>query len=53
MAEVELKHIQKIYPHSDAKKRKKGKGENSKATNLQVTEAGVLAVQDFNLHTPT
>jgi len=49
MAEVVLKHIQKIYPHSDAKKRKKQKGESSNVTNLQVTEKGVLAVKDFNL----
>ena len=26
MAEVVLNHIKKIYPHSDAKKRKKQKG---------------------------
>ena len=49
MAEVAFKHIQKIYPHSDAKKRKKKKGENSNVTNLKVTEAGVIAVDDFNL----
>ncbi|MBE6018141.1 MAG: sn-glycerol-3-phosphate ABC transporter ATP-binding protein UgpC [Lachnospiraceae bacterium] len=49
MAEVVLKHIKKVYPHSDAKKRKKAKGAASNATNLLVTEEGVLAVQDFNL----
>ena len=48
MAEVVLKHIQKIYPHSDVAKRKKKKGA-APATNLQVTEKGVVAVQDFNL----
>ncbi len=49
MAEVVLKHIQKIYPHSDVTKRKKQKGTNTNVTNLQVTDEGVLAVQDFNL----
>lgn len=49
MAEVVLKHIQKIYPHSDAEKRKKKKDAASNVGNLQVTDAGVLAVQDFNL----
>ena len=49
MAEVVLNHIKKIYPHSDAKKRKKQKGGDSNVTNLQVTAEGVLAVQDFNL----
>ncbi len=43
----------KIYPHSgdDAKKAKKAKkGEpEKKKTNLQITEKGVVAVQQFNL----
>ena len=47
MASVTLKHIKKIYPHSEPKKKKKGEPE--KKTNLQVTAEGVLAVQDFNL----
>ena len=47
MASVTLKHIQKIYPHSEPKKKKKGEPE--KKSNLQVTAEGVLAVQDFNL----
>ena len=47
MASVTLKHIQKIYPHSEPKKKKQGEPE--KKTNLQVTAEGVLAVQDFNL----
>ena len=47
MAEVILKDIKKIYPHSEPKKKKKGEPE--KKTNLQVTDEGVLAVQDFNL----
>ena len=47
MASVTLKHIKKIYPHSEQKKKKKGEPE--KKSNLQVTAEGVLAVQDFNL----
>ncbi|MDY3985255.1 ABC transporter ATP-binding protein [Dysosmobacter sp.] len=47
MADVSLQHIKKVYPHSESKKKKKGQPE--KKTNLQVTEEGVLAVQDFNL----
>ena len=49
MATVSLKHIQKIYPHSDVKKKKKQKGQPEKKNNLKVTEAGVIAVDDFNL----
>lgn len=45
MAEVTLKHIKKVYPNTE-KKRKKGQ----KSTNLMVTDEGVLAVQDFNLN---
>lgn len=44
MAEVTLKHIKKVYPNTE-KKRKKGQ----KSSNLMVTDEGVLAVQDFNL----
>ena len=47
MAEVLLKNIKKVYPHQETKKKKKG--EQAPVTNLQVTEEGVVAVQDFNL----
>ncbi len=47
MAEVSLKHIKKVYPNSEPKKKKKG--EPVKKNNLQITDEGVLAVQDFNL----
>ena len=47
MADVSLKHIKKVYPNTESKKKKKG--ESEKKTNLQITEEGVLAVQDFNL----
>ena len=49
MAEVILKNIKKVYPNA-AKEKKAKKGEPEKKTNLQITEEGVLAVQDFNLH---
>ena len=50
MATLNLKNIQKIYPHSGEKKAKKKKGEQpEKKVNLQVTEQGVIAVQEFNL----
>lgn len=45
MAEVSLRHIKKVYPSMEKKK----KGESEKKTNLKVTDEGVLAVQDFNL----
>ena len=45
MAEVSLRHIKKVYPNLEKKK----KDENEKKTNLKVTDEGVLAVQDFNL----
>ena len=46
MSEVILKHIKKVYPNTE-KKRKKGSSE--KKSNLLVTDEGVVAVQDFNL----
>ncbi len=54
MATVTLKSVKKIYPHSgDEKKKKKAKkGEapvEEKKVNLQITEQGVVAVQEFNL----
>ena len=52
MAEVELRHIEKIYPNAQdgTKKKKPKKGEpEKKKSNLKVTEEGVLAVEDFNL----
>ena len=48
MAEVILKNIKKVYPHQEPKKKKKGEPE--KKNNLQITEEGVLAVDNFNLH---
>ena len=55
MASVTLKNIKKIYPFSgdDVKKSKKKKKNDDqpeeKKVNLQVTDKGVVAVQEFNL----
>jgi len=55
MASLTLKNIKKIYPHNGddakkAKKKKKGADEQpEKKVNLQITEQGVVAVQEFNL----
>ncbi|MBE6986384.1 MAG: ABC transporter ATP-binding protein [Ruminococcaceae bacterium] len=55
MASVTLKNIKKIYPHNGdeakqaKKKKKKGDDHEEKKINLQITEQGVVAVQEFNL----
>ena len=52
MATVSLKNVMKIYPHSgDEKKKKKAKKGDApeKKSNLQITDRGVVAVQQFNL----
>ena len=54
MATLSLRNVKKIYPHSNdqkkAKKPKKGEAHaEEKKVNLQITEQGVVAVQEFNL----
>ncbi len=54
MASLTLKNIKKVYPFSGdegKKKKKKKKGEEveEKKVNLQITDEGVVAVQEFNL----
>ena len=55
MASLTLKNVKKIYPHNgdDAKKNKKKKKNvdepEQEKVNLQITEEGVVAVQEFNL----
>lgn len=53
MASVTLKNVKKIYPFSgDEGRKKKKKSEDQpeeRKANLQVTEQGVVAVQEFNL----
>ena len=48
MAKVILKDLKKVYPNTEKKKKPK-KGEEVKKTNLQITDEGVVAVQEFNL----
>ena len=55
MAEVILKNIKKIYPFvsGEEKKKKKKKKDapvEEKKVNLQITDKGVVAVQEFNLN---
>lgn len=47
MASLKLDRITKIYPHSGGGKKRKKSAEVK--TNLEVTEQGVVAVQEFNL----
>ena len=53
MASLTLKNIKKVYPFSgddEKKKKKKKKNEpEEKKVNLQITDKGVVAVQEFNL----
>ena len=54
MATVTLKNVKKIYPYSGdqkkVKKHKKGEAPaEEKKANLQITDKGVVAVQEFNL----
>ena len=47
---MNLKDVMKIYPlPKDQKAKKPKKGEEEKKINLQITEKGVIAVQQFNL----
>ena len=53
MATVQLKNIKKVYPFvsGEQKKKSKKKGEEpeKKKVNLQITDEGVVAVQEFKL----
>ena len=54
MASLTLKNIKKVYPFNGddakkAKKKKKGEEQPEKKVNLQITDEGVVAVQEFNL----
>ena len=54
MATLTLKNIKKIYPHNGdeakkSKKKKKNDEPEKEKVNLQITEEGVVAVQEFNL----
>ena len=52
MATVQLKNIKKVYPFvsgEQKKKKKKADEPEKKKSNLQITDEGVVAVQEFNL----
>ena len=54
MASLTLKSVKKIYPHSEVdtkkkKKKKKNDEPEKEKVNLQITDQGVVAVQEFNL----
>ena len=54
MATVQLKNVKKIYPFESGeerkqRKKKKQEPEREKNVNLQITDQGVVAVQEFNL----
>ena len=52
MATVQLKNVKKIYPFvsgEEKKKKKKKDAPEEKKVNLQITDQGVVAVQEFNL----
>ena len=51
MATVQLKNIKKVYPYisGEQKKSKKKDDQPQKKINLQITDEGVVAVQQFSL----
>lgn len=52
MSELCLKNIKKIYPHTEEQKKKKNAKKEEvyeEKANLQVTEQGVVAVQEFSI----
>ena len=50
MATVSFRNVKKIYPGAEKKtKKKKGQEEPERKNRLQVTEQGVVAVQEFSL----
>ena len=52
MATVELKNIKKVYPYvsgEQKKSKKKADDQPKKKINLQITDEGVVAVQQFSL----
>ena len=54
MSSLTLKNVKKIYPFNGddakkSKKKKKGEEAEEKKVNLQITDKGVVAVQEFNL----
>lgn len=48
MAKVSIRNLKKLYPYRD-KDQKVRKNSDTKKNNLQITDEGVVAVQEFNL----
>ena len=46
MAKVSLRHLKKVFPNDE---KRKSKNDQERKNNLQITDEGVVAVQDFNL----
>ena len=52
MASLSLRNIKKIYPIEEGRKKKKKRKDDEpekEVVNLQITDEGVVAVQEFNL----
>ena len=49
MADVKLVGIKKIYPNTEKKKKKDNATDSESKANLQITDEGVVAVQEFDL----
>ena len=49
MAKVVLKNLKKVYPNTEKKKKAKKGAEPEKKVSLQITDEGVVAVQEFSL----
>ena len=49
MAEVILKNVRKVYPNTESKKKKKKDEAVEKKNSLEITDEGVVAVQNFNI----
>ena len=52
MATVQLKNIKKVYPYVSGEQKKSKKKDDQpekKKVNLQITDEGVVAVQQFSL----
>ena len=49
MADVKLVGFKKIYPNTEKKKKKDNATDSESKANLQITDEGVVAVQEFDL----
>lgn len=49
MAKVLIHNLKKVYPNKGSDKKKNKNSDSNKKVNLQITDEGVVAVQEFNL----